>query len=88
MTVSSGSKRLMAATLKISMGLSKEIPMISSSLRRFCIIRLIRAMSIKASKNIHTKNDNPRATSEDLTIEEIKKAIPKKAELSENKSPE
>lgn len=45
-------------------------------------------MSIKASKNIHTKKDNPRATSEDFTTEEIKKAMPKKAELSENKSPQ
>ncbi len=44
-------------------------------------------MSIKANKNIHTKNAIPRETSDDLTKDDIKKAIPKKAELKENRSP-
>ena len=60
---------------------------ISSSLNLCCIIKEIRAISIKAKRNIHIKKAIPKATSDDFTNEEIKKAIPKKAELRAKSRP-
>ena len=87
MTVSSGSNREMAATLKISIGFAIAMPMISSVLIRCCIIKEIRAISINAKRNIHTKKEMPNAISDDFTIEEMKKAIPKKVELIAKSKP-
>jgi hypothetical protein len=61
--------------------------MISSSFNLCCIISEISAISIKASRNIQTKNEIPRATSDDFTNEEMKNAIPKKALESEKSNP-
>ena len=77
----------MAATLKISIGFNKAIAIIKPSSNLFCIIIEISAISINANKNIQIKNEIPRATSLVFTNAEIKKAIPKKADESENSKP-
>ncbi len=60
---------------------------IISSLNLFCIIKEISAISIKLSKNIHIKKARPSATSEDLTTDDTKNAIPKKEDESAKSNP-